>query len=63
VKTLATKAPQGWPASWFYCTHDADGLIDAECGQDAVVVVLEDGEWLGEALCAKHSHPSFGVTK
>lgn len=63
MKTLATTIPQGWSATRSICTHDADGLIDAECGQDAVVVVLEDGEWLGEALCAKHSRPSFGVTK
>lgn len=45
------------------CTAERYGTIEGECGDRAVVLLLDDGEWLGGALCAKHSHPAYGVVQ
>ena len=43
----------GYSARRFACTHN-----DPLCSYSAVVVVLEDGRWYGDALCADHAPTS-----
>ena len=43
----------GYSARRFVCTHN-----DPLCSYSAVVVVLEDGRWYGDALCADHAPTS-----
>lgn len=43
----------GYSARRFVCTHN-----DPLCSDSAVVIVLEDGRWYGDALCADHAPTS-----
>lgn len=43
----------GYSARRFVCTHN-----DPLCSDSAVVIVLEDGRWYGDALCADHAPKS-----
>ena len=43
----------GYSARRFVCTHN-----DPLCSYSAVVFVLEDGRWYGDALCADHAPTS-----
>ena len=43
----------GYSARRFVCTHN-----DPLCSYSAVVCVLEDGRWYGDALCADHAPTS-----
>ena len=43
----------GYSARRFVCTHS-----DPLCSDSAVVIVLEDGRWYGDALCADHAPTS-----
>lgn len=44
----------GYSARRFVCTHN-----DPLCSDSAVVIVLEDGRWYGDALCADHAPTSY----
>lgn len=52
--TLTDRAPStGTPAADCRCTHgDHDG--HPYCDEPAVVLILVDGEWLGDAACRRH---------
>ncbi len=54
ITYAAADPATGWGAEHCACTH-----LDPGCGRcPCVVVVLEDGEWLGHALCASHAPTS-----
>lgn len=46
----------GYSVRRFVCTHN-----DPLCSDSAVVIVLEDGRWYGDALCADHAPPGAGA--